>query len=69
MFSHMNILSLAIRDLICTPTQDMLIGLYVLTSGSCRGLCANRYNPWNHKNYQNERIDNNNYKYTKEPFF
>nr|YP_009570181.1 RNA polymerase beta subunit [Pisonia aculeata]QBC69099.1 RNA polymerase beta subunit [Pisonia aculeata] len=66
MFSHMNLLSPAIGDPISVPTQDMLIGLYVLTSGNRRGICANRYN---HKNYQNERIDDNNYKYTKEPFF
>nr|QFG71339.1 RNA polymerase subunit beta' [Mammillaria huitzilopochtli] len=69
MFSHMNLLSPAIGDPISVPTQDMLIGLYVLTSGNRRGICANRYNPRNHKNYQNERIDDNNYKYTKEPFF
>nr|QFG71219.1 RNA polymerase subunit beta' [Mammillaria zephyranthoides] len=69
MFSHMNLLSPAIGDPISVPTQDMLIGLYVLTSGNRRGICANRYNPRNHKNYQNERIDDHNYKYTKEPFF
>nr|YP_009572431.1 RNA polymerase beta' subunit [Nyctaginia capitata]QBE87396.1 RNA polymerase beta' subunit [Nyctaginia capitata] len=66
MFSHMNLLSPAIGDPISVPTQDMLIGLYVLTSGNRRGICANRYN---HKNDQNERLDDNNYKYTKEPFF
>lgn len=66
MFSHMNLLSPAIGDPISVPTQDMLIGLYVLTSGNRRGICANRYNPWNRKNYQNERIAD---KYTKEPFF
>nr|YP_009556252.1 RNA polymerase beta subunit [Simmondsia chinensis]QBC70106.1 RNA polymerase beta subunit [Simmondsia chinensis] len=69
MFSHMNLLSPAIGDPISVPTQDMLIGLYVLTSGNRRGICANRYNLWNCKNYQNERIDDNNYKYRKEPFF
>lgn len=69
MFSHTNLLSPAIGDPISVPTQDMLIGLYVLTSGNRRGICANRYNPCNHRNYQNERIDDNNYKYTKEPFF
>nr|WVH39598.1 RNA polymerase beta' subunit [Cleistocactus hyalacanthus] len=69
MFSHMNLLSPAIGDPISVPTQDMLMGLYVLTSGNRRGICANRYNPRNHKNYQNERIDDNNYKYKKEPFF
>nr|YP_011013404.1 RNA polymerase beta' subunit [Phlomoides atropurpurea]WPW63810.1 RNA polymerase beta' subunit [Phlomoides atropurpurea] len=69
MFSHMNLLSTAIGDPISVPTQDMLIGLYVLTSGNRRGICINRYNPWNRKNYQNKRSDNNKYKYTKEPFF
>nr|YP_011011839.1 RNA polymerase beta' subunit [Phlomoides tuvinica]WPW62159.1 RNA polymerase beta' subunit [Phlomoides tuvinica] len=69
MFSHMNLLSPAIGDPISVPTQDMLIGLYVLTSGNRRGICINRYNPWNRKNYQNKKSDNNKYKYTKEPFF
>nr|YP_010595673.1 RNA polymerase beta subunit [Semecarpus reticulatus]WAJ58595.1 RNA polymerase beta subunit [Semecarpus reticulatus] len=69
MFSHMNLLSPAIWDPISVPTQDMLIGLYVLTNGNRRGICANRYNPCNRRNYQNERIDDNSYKYTNEPFF
>nr|YP_010006368.1 RNA polymerase beta' subunit [Dilkea retusa]QNR05043.1 RNA polymerase beta' subunit [Dilkea retusa] len=69
MFSHMNLLSPAIGDPICVPTQDMLIGLYVLTSGNHRGICANRYNPSNRQNSQNERIDDNRDKYMKEPFF
>nr|YP_010024806.1 RNA polymerase beta' subunit [Colobanthus pulvinatus]YP_010024889.1 RNA polymerase beta' subunit [Colobanthus nivicola]QOQ35105.1 RNA polymerase beta' subunit [Colobanthus pulvinatus]QOQ35188.1 RNA polymerase beta' subunit [Colobanthus nivicola] len=71
MFSHMNLLSPAIGDPISVPTQDMLIGLYILTSGARRGICANRYNPWNRKNNQNERIDdkNKNSKYMAEPFF
>nr|YP_010386292.1 RNA polymerase beta' subunit [Pterygiella cylindrica]UPO66040.1 RNA polymerase beta' subunit [Pterygiella cylindrica] len=67
MFSHMNLLSPAIGDPISVPTQDMLIGLYVLTGGNRRGICVNRYNPWNRRNYQNKRSDNN--QYTKEPFF
>nr|QWY86597.1 RNA polymerase beta' subunit [Prioria balsamifera] len=64
MFSHMNLLSPAIGDPISVPTQDILIGLYVLTSGNQRGICANRYS--NRINYQNERINDNNNKYTKE---
>nr|AMX23149.1 RNA polymerase beta' subunit [Solanum melongena] len=68
MFSHMNLLSPAIGDPISVPTQDMLIGLYVLTSGNHRGICVNRYNPCNCRNYQ-KRSDNSYYKYTKEPFF
>jgi len=68
MFSHMNLLSPTIGDPISAPTQDMLSGLYVLTSGNRRGICVNRYNPCNRRNYQNE---DNNYKYTKKknPFF
>nr|YP_009869859.1 RNA polymerase beta' subunit [Cratoxylum cochinchinense] len=69
MFSHMNLLSPAIGDPISIPTQDMLMGLYVLTSGNRRGIYANRYNPCNRRNSQNERIDDNSDKYTKEPFF
>nr|YP_010475387.1 RNA polymerase beta' subunit [Corydalis incisa]UVH69674.1 RNA polymerase beta' subunit [Corydalis incisa]WDA92155.1 RNA polymerase beta' subunit [Corydalis incisa] len=67
MFSNMNLLSPAIGDPISIPTQDMLMGLYVLTIGNRRGICANRYNPWNRINYQNEKIDDNNYTKTKEP--
>nr|YP_009319212.1 RNA polymerase beta' subunit [Miconia dodecandra]APA18314.1 RNA polymerase beta' subunit [Miconia dodecandra] len=71
MFSHMNLLSPAIGDSISVPTQDMLIGLYVLTIGNRRGICRNRYNPWNRRKYKNERIDDNNHqsKKQKEPFF
>ena len=75
MFSHMNLLSPAIGDPISVPTQDMLIGLYVLTSGNRRGICANRYNPYRYScgNYQNKKVDNkkNDYRYTKkkEPYF
>lgn len=67
MFSHMNLLSPAIGDPISVPTQDMLMGLYVLTSGNRRGISVNRYNPGNRGNSQ--RSSNNNYDYTKEPFF
>nr|WKF50929.1 RNA polymerase beta' subunit [Iris vartanii] len=71
MFSHINLLSPAIGDPISVPTQDMLIGLYVLTIRNSQGICANRYNPYNCRNYKNKTIDNNNYKYTKEkePYF
>nr|YP_009478616.1 RNA polymerase beta' subunit [Strobilanthes cusia]AVP50335.1 RNA polymerase beta' subunit [Strobilanthes cusia] len=69
MFSNMNLLSPAIGDPISVPTQDMLIGLYILTRGNRRGICLNRYNPWNRRNFQNKRIDNKNHVYTKEPFF
>ncbi|KAF1859153.1 hypothetical protein Lal_00000984 [Lupinus albus] len=38
MFSHTNLLSPAIGDPIFVPTQDILIGLYILTSGNRRGI-------------------------------
>lgn len=71
MFSHTNLLSPAIGDPICVPTQDMLIGLYILTMGNRRGICANRYNLYNCRNYQNEPVGNINSKYNKEkePYF
>nr|YP_009658888.1 RNA polymerase beta [Musa ornata]QCP68564.1 RNA polymerase beta [Musa ornata] len=75
MFSHMNLLSPAIGDPISVPTQDMLIGLYLLTIGNRRGICANRYNPYRYScgNYQNKKVDNkkNDYRYMekKEPYF
>ncbi|KEH18366.1 DNA-directed RNA polymerase subunit beta [Medicago truncatula] len=56
MFSDTNLLSPAIGDPISVPTQDMLIRLYVLTSGNRRGICANRYNPFNCRNSKNEKI-------------
>nr|YP_009537442.1 RNA polymerase beta' subunit [Dioscorea quartiniana]AYM33540.1 RNA polymerase beta' subunit [Dioscorea quartiniana] len=65
MFSHMNLLSPAIGDPISVPTQDMLIGLYVLTIGNRRGICANRYNTYNCRNSQNKIVNNNKYNYRK----
>nr|YP_010181631.1 RNA polymerase beta' subunit [Primula dumicola]QVD43368.1 RNA polymerase beta' subunit [Primula dumicola]UXN45445.1 RNA polymerase beta' subunit [Primula dumicola]UXN45527.1 RNA polymerase beta' subunit [Primula dumicola]UXN46025.1 RNA polymerase beta' subunit [Primula dumicola]UXN46108.1 RNA polymerase beta' subunit [Primula dumicola] len=66
MFSHINLLSPAIGDPISVPTQDMLMGLYILTSGTRQGISVNRYNPYNCKNSKTERIYDNNWKYTKE---
>nr|YP_010019725.1 RNA polymerase beta' subunit [Primula merrilliana]QOJ50771.1 RNA polymerase beta' subunit [Primula merrilliana] len=66
MFSHINLLSPAIGDPISVPTQDMLMGLYILTSGTRQGISVNRYNPYNCINSKTERIDNNNWKYPKE---
>nr|YP_010468163.1 RNA polymerase beta' subunit [Urtica membranacea]UVF31103.1 RNA polymerase beta' subunit [Urtica membranacea] len=70
MFSHTNLLSPAIGNPISIPTQDMLIGLYVLTSGNRLGICVNRYNPYNQRKrqYKNKRIHHNNKKYTKNFF-
>nr|YP_010259606.1 RNA polymerase beta' subunit [Cymbidium haematodes]UIX52921.1 RNA polymerase beta' subunit [Cymbidium haematodes] len=69
MFSHMNLLSPAIGDPVSVPTQDMLIGLYVLTIGNLRGICANRYNQYNPNCRKKETVYKKNFKYTKEPYF
>nr|YP_010259984.1 RNA polymerase beta' subunit [Cymbidium wenshanense]YP_010263104.1 RNA polymerase beta' subunit [Cymbidium wenshanense var. quinquelobum]UIX53299.1 RNA polymerase beta' subunit [Cymbidium wenshanense var. quinquelobum]UIX53678.1 RNA polymerase beta' subunit [Cymbidium wenshanense]WAS33393.1 RNA polymerase beta' subunit [Cymbidium wenshanense] len=69
MFSHMNLLSPAIGDPVSVPTQDMLIGLYVLTIGNLRGICANRYNQYNPNCRKKETVYKNNFQYTKEPYF
>nr|YP_009826831.1 RNA polymerase beta' subunit [Bulbophyllum steyermarkii]QIQ48111.1 RNA polymerase beta' subunit [Bulbophyllum steyermarkii] len=71
MFSHMNLLSPAIGDPVSVPTQDMLIGLYLLTIGNNRGICANRYNQYNSncRNSKKETVYKNDFKYTKEPYF
>nr|YP_009648795.1 RNA polymerase beta' subunit [Gastrochilus calceolaris]QCZ36270.1 RNA polymerase beta' subunit [Gastrochilus calceolaris]QHN57468.1 RNA polymerase beta' subunit [Gastrochilus calceolaris]QHN58503.1 RNA polymerase beta' subunit [Gastrochilus bellinus] len=71
MFSHMNLLSPAIGDPVSVPTQDMLIGLYVLTIGNPRGICANRYNQSNSncRNYKKETVYKNDFKYKKELYF
>nr|QWC54598.1 RNA polymerase beta' subunit [Bulbophyllum pingnanense] len=71
MFSHMNLLSPAIGDPVSVPTQDMLIGLYVLTIGNPRGICANRYNQYNSncRNSKKETVYKNDFNYTKEPYF
>nr|QVX28739.1 RNA polymerase beta' subunit [Poiretia bahiana] len=66
MFSHMNLLSPSMGDPISVPTQDMLMGLYILTSGNRRGISANRYSPHNRRNLKNGGIHNNNNKYTKK---
>nr|YP_010019554.1 RNA polymerase beta' subunit [Primula forrestii]QOJ49255.1 RNA polymerase beta' subunit [Primula forrestii] len=66
MFSHIHLLSPAIGDPISVPTQDMLMGLYILTSGTRQGISVNRYNPYNCRNSKTERIYDNNWKYTKE---
>nr|YP_010018025.1 RNA polymerase beta' subunit [Primula saxatilis]QOJ47640.1 RNA polymerase beta' subunit [Primula saxatilis] len=66
MFSHINLLSPAIGDPISVPTQDMLMGLYILTSGTRQGISVNRYNSYNCRNSKTERIYDNNWKYTKE---
>nr|YP_010702062.1 RNA polymerase beta' subunit [Asplenium incisum]WCL38330.1 RNA polymerase beta' subunit [Asplenium incisum] len=43
MFSHINLLSPATGDSVCVPSQDMLLGLYVLTIENKQGIYGNRH--------------------------
>nr|UTJ90058.1 RNA polymerase beta' subunit [Actinostachys digitata] len=43
MFSHSNLLSPATGDPALVPTQDMLLGIYALTSGNRKGIYGNKY--------------------------
>lgn len=46
MLSSTNLLSPATGDPICTPSQDMLLGLHTLTIEITKGIYGNRYNPY-----------------------
>lgn len=43
MFSHINLLSPATGDSVSVPSQDMLLGLYVLTIENRQGIYGNRH--------------------------
>nr|QWW92174.1 RNA polymerase beta' subunit [Acrolejeunea sandvicensis] len=45
MLSRRNLLSPATGDPVCIPSQDMLLGLYILTLENLRGIYGNRYAP------------------------
>nr|YP_010399879.1 RNA polymerase beta' subunit [Nowellia curvifolia]UQM88645.1 RNA polymerase beta' subunit [Nowellia curvifolia] len=65
MLSRRNLLSPATGEPICVPSQDMLLGLYILTIENCKGIYGNRYHP-------NEKNTNNSIKkffFLKIPYF
>nr|YP_010488522.1 RNA polymerase beta' subunit [Japanobotrychium lanuginosum]UAT96949.1 RNA polymerase beta' subunit [Japanobotrychium lanuginosum] len=45
MLSHTNLLSPATGEPIAVPTQDMLLGLYILTTENSRGIYGTKYYP------------------------
>lgn len=45
MLSRRNLLSPATGEPICIPSQDMLLGLYILTMENYRGIYGNRHHP------------------------
>nr|YP_010881241.1 RNA polymerase beta' subunit [Fossombronia foveolata]WIA67194.1 RNA polymerase beta' subunit [Fossombronia foveolata] len=46
MFSHRNLSSPATGEPVSVPSQDMLLGLYILTMENYRGICGSRYRPY-----------------------
>nr|QWW92092.1 RNA polymerase beta' subunit [Spruceanthus planifolius] len=60
MLSRRNLLSPATGDPVSIPSQDMLLGLYILTLENLRGIYGNRYAP---------SLDNGNKQFLKIPYF
>nr|AHZ58053.1 RNA polymerase beta' chain [Tmesipteris elongata] len=50
MLSHTNLLSPATGDPIAVPTQDMLLGLHILTIEDSQGIYGARYYPYSERN-------------------
>jgi DNA-directed RNA polymerase beta' subunit len=50
MLSRRNLLSPATGEPVCIPSQDMLLGLYILTIENYRGIYGNRYHPFYREN-------------------
>ena len=50
MFSHTNLLSPATGDPVSVPSQDMLLGLYILTIENHQGIYGNKNHPYKYNN-------------------
>ncbi|NP_904222.1 RNA polymerase beta' subunit (chloroplast) [Physcomitrella patens] len=50
MFSHTNLLSPATGDPVSVPSQDMLLGLYILTIKNHQGIYGNKNHPYKQNN-------------------
>nr|NP_777391.1 RNA polymerase beta' subunit [Anthoceros angustus]Q85CL6.1 RecName: Full=DNA-directed RNA polymerase subunit beta'; AltName: Full=PEP; AltName: Full=Plastid-encoded RNA polymerase subunit beta'; Short=RNA polymerase subunit beta' [Anthoceros angustus]BAC55327.1 RNA polymerase beta' subunit [Anthoceros angustus]BAC55418.1 RNA polymerase beta' subunit [Anthoceros angustus] len=50
MFSHTNLLSPVTGNPVSVPSQDMLLGIYVSTIRSNRGIYQNQYHPYDYRN-------------------
>lgn len=53
MFSHTNLLSPATGEPVSVPSQDMLLGLYILTIENHQGIYGNKNHPYKLKNNKN----------------
>nr|YP_009732843.1 RNA polymerase beta' subunit [Diphyscium foliosum]QHU77188.1 RNA polymerase beta' subunit [Diphyscium foliosum] len=56
MFSHTNLLSPATGDPVSIPSQDMLLGLYILTIENHQGIYGNQNHPYKSNNKKNNKI-------------
>jgi len=59
MLSRRNLLSPATGEPICIPSQDMLLGLYILTMENSRGIYGNRHHPFYKKNNNLDKNESN----------
>jgi DNA-directed RNA polymerase subunit beta' len=64
MLSRRNLLSPATGEPICIPSQDMLLGLYILTIENYRGIYGNRYHPYKKNNNLTKKFF-----FSKIPYF
>jgi len=64
MLSRRNLLSPATGEPVCVPSQDMLLGLYILTIENYRGIYGNRYHPYKKSNNSTKKFF-----FSKIPYF
>ena len=76
MLSRRNLLSPATGEPVSIPSQDMLLGLYILTLENYQGIYGNRYHPFDNgrNNIDNYNSDSNyrkekKYSFSKIPYF
>lgn len=71
MLSRRNLLSPATGEPVCIPSQDMLLGLYLLTIENYRGIYGNRYHPFYNENNNLNKNTNSIKKFSilKIPYF
>jgi len=67
MLSRRNLLSPATGEPVCIPSQDMLLGLYILTIENSRGIYGNRHHPFYKEN--KSQISINKFSSSKIPYF
>nr|YP_009667959.1 RNA polymerase beta [Jubula hutchinsiae]QCW58735.1 RNA polymerase beta [Jubula hutchinsiae] len=69
MLSRRNLLSPATGDPVSIPSQDMLLGLYILTLENFLGIYGNRYSPFDSDEDTKKKRMTDKKKYLKMPYF